>query len=359
MNHRSARPRAAFTLVELLVVIGIIALLISILLPTLGRARKSARAIACSSNLRQNVSAMLMYTNDEAGWIPGAVATTGQALYTGSGLAPGINAGNVPKYLGAWDWIVPAADKMGIEYNDGPTLADRTERYNELVGGYTFLCPENADIQATAFGSTDVGRLQWNSYSIPISFLFETPAVQYGGGLNNPAGLTKAPKFGGDPALVLPGGFGPKVTKVGSSATKIMLADGARYIQGEAPTYNFAPVTKLGGNFSGWGSWSKFSNGWWRGKAVGNGGSGFDTRVLWGRHGGSDPALGAPGGAFESNYAFFDGHVEKLNDLEGSDPAAWLPVNSQVKQSEVWPDTFETHISTTAVGSDGYWTVAE
>lgn len=64
------RAGRGFTLVELLVVIGIIALLISILLPSLNAARRSAQAIKCQSNLRQLVTAAQMHVNEHKGFWP-------------------------------------------------------------------------------------------------------------------------------------------------------------------------------------------------------------------------------------------------------------------------------------------------
>src|SRR5690606_13591035 len=67
---RNTTARKGFTLVELLVVIGIIALLISILLPTLSRARDSARAIKCGSNVRSIAQGLIGYSTDFEGNLP-------------------------------------------------------------------------------------------------------------------------------------------------------------------------------------------------------------------------------------------------------------------------------------------------
>src|SRR4051812_42431260 len=59
------QKRSAFTLIELLIVIGIIAVLIGLLFPTLSRAREQSIRLKCANNLRQMGMAMVMYSSGE------------------------------------------------------------------------------------------------------------------------------------------------------------------------------------------------------------------------------------------------------------------------------------------------------
>ncbi len=85
-SHISHRLQRAFTLVELLVVIGIIAVLISILLPALSRAREAAKALQCSSNMRQIGQAILLFANEHKGRGPsgGQLKATSNPAWTSS-----------------------------------------------------------------------------------------------------------------------------------------------------------------------------------------------------------------------------------------------------------------------------------
>lgn len=81
------KQRRAFSLIELLVVIGIIAVLMAILLPALEKARESALKVKCASNIRQVGQALVLYSNDNHGQYPRTTYIPGAPLTEGTGPA--------------------------------------------------------------------------------------------------------------------------------------------------------------------------------------------------------------------------------------------------------------------------------
>jgi prepilin-type N-terminal cleavage/methylation domain-containing protein len=75
------QARVAFTIIELLVVVAIIAILAAMLLPVLGRAKESARRVVCMNNLRQSVQALLFYADENERWFPRGSYWTGAPFY--------------------------------------------------------------------------------------------------------------------------------------------------------------------------------------------------------------------------------------------------------------------------------------
>lgn len=106
----SDRLGAGFTLVELLVVIGIIAVLIGTLLPALARSRKQAQLLQCASNLRQIGIAVSNYTIANAGYIPS---------WTN------------------WVSLTPGVGNSG----DEPAWSQKLERYLAPIGSSLYNCP--------------------------------------------------------------------------------------------------------------------------------------------------------------------------------------------------------------------------
>lgn len=159
-SHRAGR---AFTLVELLVVIGIIGLLVSILVPALGKARQAANETKCQSNLRQLVTGWLMFANDHRGHLPGNWFD---------------HQNPNPEYR---DWLFGASDQA----KDAPQLGTVFRYVNSVPALYR--CPGRPDSQVGIVGPYySNGRFDYPSFlmftgalvsKVPNQATFRYPAM--------------------------------------------------------------------------------------------------------------------------------------------------------------------------------------
>ena len=326
--------RRAFTLIELLVVVSIIALLMAILLTSLGSARRIARTAVCATNLRGIAGSMATYAADWNNAILGNAHTSSCSLYNGAftGLAPGISESNVPELISTNDWLTPTARQMDLSFDNGPSMLSRIARFMTFNAFKGFTCPEN-DVLAgpgyTGNGGPNFPAHRVVSYTTALCFQYvQGPAGSASNGFNNqvlmPASFS---------TLSL-GSYRPKTTLVGNPSDKVYMADSARFYTSAAGAIaiddNAAlQETSPGGLTSDYGPWDSNNRAY-----SFKGGTSGDGRTASMRHG-STRNRGNSLSAFKFNLAFFDAHVETMNGLDGADPSLWIPTGGSATGNEL------------------------
>ena len=204
---QKCRYKPAFTLVELLVVIGIIALLISVLLPALSKARQQANTTVCLSKIRQLAVAMIMYTDASKGFLP----ESGVALTLSS------QANNDRNGI---DWIGWSGNFKTL---DGCAIAPYLGRPNPLLVGDLRLISPATLLSAKPGINPALFRCPSDDYTVRTSTTYPGYPYPYSYVMNEFLG----PGFGFQ-------GSGPsgqaeaiqcvaKITQIRNTSTKILL----------------------------------------------------------------------------------------------------------------------------------------
>ena len=184
VRSRRGRLLRAFTLVELLVVIGIIALLISILLPALNKAREQGKQAACLSNMRQIGSAALMFANEHFQHVPLGGELWGTPNVNGTPASlhdPGqrywsyYNEGTTTRIMPMNAALAPYLGQTGFHTD---TAANLTTDMNNGNVRRVFTCPSQAENpQLVTMLGTNAG---WNAPNQYCSYGWDEEVVGWG-----------------------------------------------------------------------------------------------------------------------------------------------------------------------------------
>ncbi len=311
----SEPDRSGFTLIELLVVISIIALLIGILLPALGAARRAAQAAVCLGNERSLGQAVATYATDNRNYLPGP-NTSGAYLWDNNAYRS--NRPSEP--VQSWDWISPTlGDAIGFS-------SDPIERYKDIFLT-EFKCPSNDltyDYQYTGASlGVQAQNLSVSSYASPQGFQGGSKQGQYR--INFPIGATFNSAFEIDPQTYeLVKGVGMKMDAMGPPSTKMWAMDGSRYVTNDG---RVSFDTQIKGNSYG-------GNFMVRSPALAtpaSGGSPYKVDQA-GQLQASSLRTGFRHNA-RMNGVFLDGHADSFDNETSRDPTFYFPSGSKVKSA--------------------------
>ncbi len=158
---RPWRP-AGFTLVELLVVIAIIALLLSILLPAINKARDLARNVVCGSNARQMSISSMTFAQDHDQWVQ---TSSSDLLWGKNGRPP--NATKYDYFPGddqrIKDWASALVPYLGGDF-------DQVFEEAETKISKVFRCPSDPNMRADNPGYRLYNNVKDNAENFPISY---------------------------------------------------------------------------------------------------------------------------------------------------------------------------------------------
>jgi len=327
---------AGFTLVELLVVVSIIAVLISILLPSLSKAREQAKQAKCAANLSGLGKSNATYGAEWDGWFPGSPATTGQQLYPKTGGGWAADEVDIPGDLvQIWDWAGPMAAQ-------GTHLSrNRAERWKTVISG-EFECPSNAYF-AEPFPSPTV------DFPTQLMVSYNTMrAVMTRGGTcpdEDEGDYSKKmqyfhPQVNGFENV--PAHYEPRIDRVVNPSEKAFLSDGSRYTtterHDEAGVINYVwDWGSPGGSAPAGGAFSNcaptapdlFLTGYARSTKGGPKGR------LIAKYSYRHPM----GGDLGLVIAYMDGHAAGMTEAQSRWPDPWWPKGTRLPQSEMNPDT--------------------
>ena len=160
------RRRGGFTLVELLVVIGIIALLIGILLPALSRAREQANTVKCLSNVRQLALATMLFAQDHQGCMPTVSDNTWAQTF--DPYKTKFVYRNDPSGAVVFDWASSLVPYLGARFSDANTFANTPYAQSKV-----FACPSDPAQDGTpAAGYAVVTNIPNNNANVdPLGYV--------------------------------------------------------------------------------------------------------------------------------------------------------------------------------------------